>query len=175
MRNLLECTFADLLDPAGFGGSDERVELIRDSVIFGLHRIDGVEGTLIAVNRDYRPVGSDLPHDAPHDLDFREFTEAHFSLDELVLDGADRDPTRPGLAWLTPTQAGFFLWCDNSAPYRSPATLARYRVALIDVVGPEGVARLATLNGRNLGAFPNRAAAWEELLALLEAAEDCED
>lgn len=167
MRTLTHCTFADLLDPARFDGSDEHAKLIRQSIVYGLHRIVGTTRALMAIKRDYRPIGSDLLHGDGRDLDFREFTGAHFPLEDLKLE-AGQDPTRPGFSWLTPTWAGFFLWCDSSAPYRNPVTLARYRVALLDVIGPAGVARVASLNGRDLGPFPDRAAAWEELISQME-------
>ncbi len=147
-RSTRELSFAEIFDPLAFTRSRRRYRAIRDSAVYVLHEVEGAPDVLVALGRDYKPLGAGIP--ANLRVDFAAFPRHHFARTDLQT----MPLASPGHA----EGRSFWFWQDSTAPYAAPAALARYRLLLLDVFGREGLARLAALAGRELGDYPDRTA-----------------
>ncbi len=162
-RPTRELTLAEVFDPQTFTRSRRRFGAIRACAIYCLHEVEGAPHSLIALGRDYKPLGTRTPSGCW--VDYARFPAHHCRMDQLNLDAGPGDGTR----WLTsPAGRSWFLWSDRTVPYATAAGLTRYRLALLDVLGPDGLAWIARLAGRELGDFPDRATCYAALLAEID-------
>ncbi len=162
-----ELTLAEVLDPRTFTRSRRRFKAIRDCALYALQASEIAPDLLVALDRNYRPLGAQVP--SGQRVEYRKFPAHHCRVDQVDLDAGPGDGTR----WLSsPAHAAgrsFWFWSDRTAPYATAAGLARYRLALLDVLGLDGLAWIARLAGRDLGHFPSRAECWAGLLAEMDA------